>query len=180
MEDNNARALIKEAASELQEILPCVKFWVWPKGRAPLKYKETFIHVMKSGNGCSSHVGKKPSGSQKMKLDSKCMKLGTIIHEMIHALGFHHEQSRPDRDDYVEVNFDNIREGKQNNFKKYDYNEVSTFGVPYNPKSITQYSSKAFSANGEPTILTINGKRISNSKRLQKTDIIKLKRMYKC
>ena len=33
-----------------------------------------------------------------------------------HAVGFHHEQSRPDRDDFITILRNNIQQGKSNLF----------------------------------------------------------------
>ena len=62
---------------------------------------------------CSSYVGR-IGGKQEITVGNKkhrC-KLGNIIHEIGHAVGFFHEQSRPDRDDFVKIVKENIKEGK--------------------------------------------------------------------
>ena len=53
------------------------------------------------------------------------------MHEILHALGYYHEQSRLDRDDYVTINFANVREGYAINFKKYDNGQADTLGFGY-------------------------------------------------
>ena len=74
------------------------------------------------------------------------------MHEIVHALGFFHEQSRPDRDDYVTIHRNNIIEDKLHNFREYPRSLVDTYNVPYDLRSIMHYESKAFSKNGENTI----------------------------
>ena len=32
-----------------------------------------------------------------------CFEFGTVVHEMLHATGFWHEQSRPDRDEVLSL-----------------------------------------------------------------------------
>ena len=87
-----------------------------------------------------------------MSLSGGCYSDGTIVHEFVHALGFHHEQNRPDRDKYVKINFQNIYSRNSFNFRKQSSSRVSTFGVPYDGLSIMHYRSNAFSKNRRPTI----------------------------
>lgn len=48
---------------------------------------------------------------QELSIGKGCNSKGIIMHELMHALGFWHEQSRSDRDDYLEVLWENIKKG---------------------------------------------------------------------
>ena len=52
----------------------------------------------------------------------------TKCYQILHALGFWHEQMRPDRDDYIKINFDNISPAMKNNFNKMDARRLKSFG----------------------------------------------------
>ena len=64
---------------------------------------------------------------------------GTIIHELAHAIGFHHEQTRPDRDDYVTINTGNIFDSVAYNFQKFNTRVIPDWGVPYDYTSVMHY-----------------------------------------
>ena len=61
---------------------------------------------------CFSAVGRQ-GGRQELSVGGTCtFARGTIMHEMMHAVGFHHEQTRTDRDQFVTIFFQNIQPGK--------------------------------------------------------------------
>ncbi|KAE9553504.1 hypothetical protein FO519_003296 [Halicephalobus sp. NKZ332] len=96
-------------------------------------------------DGCASNVGKHPLGEpQFVSLAPECIRLGVIAHEVAHALGFWHEQSRPDRDYYVKVRWENIDRDSKGQFLKEQPADVDNGGVPYDYGSIMHYRSKAF------------------------------------
>lgn len=60
---------------------------------------------------CWSYVGR-IGGKQEVSLNVYgCVYHGVIQHELLHALGFHHEHTRSDRDEFVKINWENIPAG---------------------------------------------------------------------
>ena len=54
-------------------------------------------------------LGKKGGRKQVISIGHRCDIKGIAIHEIMHALGFYHEQSRYDRDSYIKINWSNIQ-----------------------------------------------------------------------
>jgi len=115
--------MILDAMTFLQE-QTCVKFV-----HANQKDKKDHRIVVTGlrGDLCQSWIGYQPDlkdketkrlkkklgfkSLQSVVLGNGCLDKYTIQHELLHALGLHHEQSRYDRDDYVQIMWDNIESG---------------------------------------------------------------------
>lgn len=132
--------------------------------------------------GCWSSVGMKGEGGQQINLNTpKCVRKGVAMHEFLHAAGFFHQQSAADRDEYVKILWENISEGHEGNFKKYNHSVVSDFNTSYDFESIMHYSQKAFSKNGELTMKALDNdsRTLGQRNGFTDSDILKLDRMYK-
>ncbi|XP_018525307.1 meprin A subunit beta [Lates calcarifer] len=172
--DMNAKGVILKAFDQYR-LKTCIDFTPW-------KGEENYISVFK-GSGCFSSVGNQHVGKQQLSIGRNCDRLGTVEHEFLHALGFWHEQSRADRDDYVNIMWDRIEPGKEHNFKTRDDTVSSALGIPYDYGSVMHYSKTAFNIGSEPTIVTkiphfmdVIGQRMGFSA----NDLAKLNRLYNC
>lgn len=102
-------------------------------------------------------------------------------------------QNHIDRDNFVQINKENIKKKQRHNFKKVSLGEFGDFGTNYDYLSVMHYNSKAFHKNGEDTIVVsaknssglkrldyLLTKMIGQQKNLSKGDITRINRMYKC
>ncbi|XP_034467318.1 meprin A subunit beta-like isoform X1 [Hippoglossus hippoglossus] len=169
----NAKGVILRALDEYR-LKSCIDF-------RPRKNEYYYISVQKL-NGCYSYVGRIFSG-QEISIGRFCDSIGTVQHEFLHALSFYHEQSRYDRDDHVNILFENIQAGYENNFIKFNKSETTVSGLPYDYNSLMHYSSQAFSNGNGSTIVTKDPKFqdvIGQRQQLSPIDVMELNRRYKC
>jgi len=134
------------------------------------------------GNGCSAHVGHLGRQSNMTLQQNGCFYSRTIQHELMHVLGFYHEQSRPDRDDHLQVNLENVDASMVHNFNKYVWGStVHNQGSGYDYTSIMHYETTAFSKNGKPTMVPRKaGTVIGKSEVLSPLDIAEVRHYYGC
>ena len=146
--------------------------------RTPLTFVERTTEPdyisFEAHDGCWSRVGRQ-GGKQVISLAAGCG-LGAAIHEIGHALGLWHEQSRSDRDSHIEIVFANVDPQFRHNFDKHvqDGKDLGS----YDFGSIMHYPATAFSVNGQPTIRAKGGQPIGQRNGLSKGDVEAIRLMY--
>jgi hypothetical protein len=116
--------------------------------KTPLKFvqrkdQRDFITFKEGSENCYSNLGR-IGGEQFITLARGC-KTYEIVHEIMHAIGFFHEQNRSDRDEYIKVLWENIDETNWLQFQIIENTFVDLTKFPFDFKSIMLYPSNSFS-----------------------------------
>jgi hypothetical protein len=126
-------------------------------------------------DGCWSQVGMR-GGRQVISLGAGCETMGIAVHEICHALGLWHEQSREDRDQNVRIVWANIEPGREHNFNQQITDGDDIGGYDFG--SVMHYGRRAFSRNNQDTIVPLGGQAIGQRNGLSAGDIAAIRAMY--
>ena len=169
--------MIKGAIAEV-EANSCISF-------VPRRNETDYVRFIKSEPGCFSHVGHQ-GGEQWVNLsnDSACVRHALVVHELMHVLGWFHEHSRPDRDQFIKIFWHNVLDEYKDNFRIFSDDQIFDVALlPYDYHSVTHYHSGAFSRFALlPTLSNWNNRQMTlgNSRGLSPGDVQKLRRGYAC
>uniref|UniRef100_A0A182PU03 Metalloendopeptidase n=1 Tax=Anopheles epiroticus TaxID=199890 RepID=A0A182PU03_9DIPT len=174
------KALFRQAMRHWENYT-CIKF----VERNPIDHPNYIVFTERSC-GCCSFVGKRGNGPQAISIGKNCDKFGIVVHELGHVVGFWHEHTRPDRENHVVIEKNNIVVGQEYNFNKLTEDEVNSLGLPYDYDSIMHYARNTFSKGTYlDTIFPIEipGRKrpeIGQRLRLSEGDIAQANLLYKC
>ena len=116
----------------------------------PRNGEADFITIQAANDSCSSPVGQQ-GDEQAVSCDvGDGFSKWSVVHEIGHAIGLWHEQSREDRDDWVTVDLGEVEANKDHNFDKHvdDGRDIG----PYDYDSLMHYGAFAFAKGDNPTI----------------------------
>lgn len=178
--DQRYRTAVLNAISVLEQAASCVHFI--PKTDDQTEH----IRFVRSNSGCGSSIGYRAGQREPLDvlLDDFCLGLaGAVQHELLHVLGLFHEHTRPDRDEYVEVLWDNIEPEFRRNFARGTEDYMETFGLPYDYGSVMHYPTFAFARPGTSVTMVSRQNRsaeLGQTDGASELDLEKVRRMYDC
>ena len=116
-----------------------------------------------------------PSGWQMVALADNCDGLteSTVHHEVMHALGFPHEHSRPDRDNFLNLDYTTIRDPNQ--FEKVSMHYWTDDPFQFDMTSVMLYCSMCSSYSpDQPAMTLIDGTIFETPLRASTVDILEI------
>ena len=103
-----------------------------------------YVEFRLKDNVCQASIGYYASSVSNISIDEADCGAPEIIHELGHTLGVWHEQTRPDRDGYIEILLDNVTDREAHNFDVQS-ESLTTYGnTDYDRRSIMHYGGCAF------------------------------------
>lgn len=143
-------------------------------------WEPDYVHIY-SGVGCYSYVGRH-GGEQALSLGRGCLYEGTVVHELMHAAGFYHMHTHPDRDKYLDIFWSNIDSDYIDHFEK-NLEEGDPL-VPFDTSSVMLYAEDAFVRRpGLKTMKAKDGRDLVplyNKTGLSDSDILSITVLYNC
>lgn len=174
IEDLPVGQTVLDALASIEKVT-CLRFVTRNK-------EEHFIRFT-NGKVCASVIGFNPlyakNVGQPIILGPQCSDIDIIQHEILHALGFYHEHQRTDRDQYVNVHWQNVEDGQQKQFAiRYG---GTALGFAYDKKSLMHYGRYEWSKNSQ---ITLEDKQNPSAPlggtTLTATDINQINTLYGC
>uniref|UniRef100_A0AAQ6IT23 Metalloendopeptidase n=1 Tax=Anabas testudineus TaxID=64144 RepID=A0AAQ6IT23_ANATE len=145
----------------------CIRFF-------PRTTQTDYVNIQ-SLDGCYSYVGRQGKCTDGVSESEGCIYFGTVQHELIHALGFNHEQCRSDRDQHIKILLQNVIPGEE-----YNFNKINTLnlGTPYDYNSVMHYVKITVSVSPPwwlfPTANTVFG----TATQMSQNDIDRINLLY--
>jgi hypothetical protein len=166
------RRVIEDAINSWNNRVHCLKL-------RPYNGEKDYVYVY-NGNGCWSYLGNIRNGQYLSLQRNGCVHKGIVLHEFQHAAGFAHEQNRWDRDNHVDILWDNIPDNWKSQYEKTNPND---YGIQrnYDYYSIMHYPMKAPGTDRDAFRIKANGidtNRIGRGNDFTTTDINKINDLY--
>lgn len=140
-----------------------------PIAFVPYNGQPNAIAFEKGEDHCYSYLGM-VGGMQPISLSDQCGP-GEVMHEIMHALGFIHEHSRTNRDDFVKVLWENIETRYQSQFAIAPEKWMEALrGTPFDFQSIMIYRPDSFAKNPGLTTLEARGGEVISPQKLRLSD----------
>jgi len=141
---------------------------------------EEYLTVIDAGSSCAASVGMQ-GRKQSMFLAPGCLTKTNISQQMLHILGFHREINRPDRDNYVEINWKNIRPEFSRSMNKYDKAAFLDMELDFDFESASNCQDSRIAIDSAVWITRAkNGtnRSLCNGDGFSSQDILKINRIY--